>query len=186
MFFFSVLEAHSENSSFSRRNQVRKQSRRPSMAKSSPRSWRPLRREASFNARRLPGLNVWNQAGPKNYNYRWYTDWNHRGSVYFVQENCGNEQFGDWWGGSEGAGSERACVLGGKQLHLLLPHLMISDDLIRQSARKQMLSRCLNSVSWACAVPDYLCWAFKFATLMTPLPLAAREADLSRHQPGRI
>lgn len=40
---------------------------------------------------------------------------------------------------------------GDKQLHLLLrralPQLMISDDIIRQSAHKQMLEALLNSVS---------------------------------------
>lgn len=41
----------------------------------------------AFNARarsrRLLRLNVWNQTLAKNYNYRWYTDWNHRGCFLF-------------------------------------------------------------------------------------------------------
>lgn len=84
------------------------------------------------------------------------------GAAFFVEENCPNERFGDWWGGREGrvgAGGDceslfsssvcvcmcvlGRCVGGHKQLHLLLrrtlPQLMISDDIIRQSAHKQML-----------------------------------------------
>lgn len=68
----------------------------------------------------------------------------------------------------------RLCACG-KQLHLLLrrslPPLMISDDIIRQSAHKQMLaalqkrcqlSRCVFAPTY------YLYRAFKFVMLMTP------------------
>ncbi len=48
-------------------------------------SWRP-QREACFQRSHrscsLLLLNVWNQALAKNYNYRWYTDWNHRGRFF--------------------------------------------------------------------------------------------------------
>lgn len=66
-------------------------------------------------------------------------------------------------------------VRGGKQLHLLLrhtlPQLMISDDIIRQSAHKQMLEalpeQCqLSRVAFARRY--YLYRAFKFVMLTTP------------------
>ena len=110
----------------------------------------------------------------------------------------------DSWGGGEGrvgaggAGgdceslfSSSVCVcvcvcvcwevLGGhKQLHLLLrrtlPQLMISDDIIRQSAHKQMLEalpkQCQLS-RFAFLRTYYLYRAFKFVMLITPL-LACR------------
>lgn len=80
---------------------------------------------------------------------------------FCVAQNCPNEQFGDLRGGGEeragagvGGGRESLspslvclwrCWGRHKQLHLLppppraLPQLMISDDIIRQSAHKQML-----------------------------------------------
>ena len=92
-----------------RANQVRKQSRGP--PSSAPASLRTALAEAceslptesgchlktasaaggrserrAFSARTrsrsLLPLNVWNQALAKNYNYRWYTDWNHRGRFF--------------------------------------------------------------------------------------------------------
>lgn len=72
-------------------------------------------------------------------------------------------------------------VLGGhKQLHLLLrralPQLMISDDIIRQSAHKQMLEalpkQCQLS-RFAFLRTYYLYRAFKFVMLITPV-LACR------------
>lgn len=75
------------------------------------------------------------------------------------------------WGGVGG---------GHKQLHLLLrrtlPQLMISDDIIRQSAHKQMLEalpkQCQLS-RFAFLRTYYLYRAFKFVMLITPL-LACR------------
>lgn len=69
---------------------------------------------------------------------------------------------------------------GHKQLHLLLrhalPQLMISDDIIRQSAHKQMLEalpkQCQLS-RLAFVRTYYLYRAFKFVMLITPL-LACR------------
>lgn len=70
----------------------------------------------------------------------------------------------------------RACWGGGgKQLHLLprrtLPQLMISDDIIRQSAHKQMLEalpkQCQLS-RFAFLWTYYLYRAFKFVMLITP------------------
>lgn len=77
----------------------------------------------------------------------------------------------------------RAC---GKQLHLLLrrslPPLMISDDIIRQSAHKQMLAalqkRCQLS-RCALAPTYYLYRAFKFVMVMTPCVSMQAAAHVS-------
>lgn len=79
-------------------------------------------------------------------------------------------------------------VGGGKQLHLLLrhtlPQLMISDDIIRQSAHKQMLQALPKQcqLSRAAFVRRYYLYrAFKFVVLTTPSvsmrEVAQEEAD---------
>lgn len=78
------------------------------------------------------------------------------------------------------------CVLAGgglgKQLHLLLrrtlPQLMISDDIIKQSAHKQMLEALPKQCQLRRAAFEqryYLYRTFKFVMLMTPPLLACRR-----------
>lgn len=66
----------------------------------------------------------------------------------------------------------RACARG-KQLHLLLqrspPPLMISDDIISQSAHKQMLAAKQCQLSRCAFAPTYYLYrAVRFVMLMTP------------------